>query len=340
MKTWQIEILIALTLTMIGLGYLSKNYNPESAKKPTAETKITKEAPKDEKTPEVKPAANEEIKILFVGDTMLARSVGDNLQKGTDPFELIRPTFLNYGAVIANLETTISDKGAAIKGKAWTFLAPVESTNYLQSAGITAVSLANNHTKDYGDEALLDTISRLNAVNIKNFGAGATKDAAFSGQTIEVGSVKIGLIAFNEIENKYTMSNSGPTSAWTNLPLIKQSITELKKTADLVIIMPHWGTEYSTGQTDWQRQLGQKLIDAGADLIIGNHPHVVQPSEDYNGKKIYYSLGNFVFDKMEGLKGATSGEMVEVVIENKQIKSSTTIAIKIGKDGRPTLANP
>lgn len=283
------------------------------------------------------PAGN--IKILFVGDTMLARSIGERQKLGVDPFELMEPVFENYDAVIANLETTVSDKGQKVSGKTYTFRAPVESVDFLTKAGVKAVSLANNHTKDYGDEALVDTITRLNNANILNFGAGNNKDEAFAGKVLDVDGVRIGLLGFNEIENGWTVSKTGPTSAWTDLPKIKQEITRLKSESDIVMVMPHWGKEYSTMQNTWQIKLGHILIDAGADAVIGSHPHVIEPSEVYNGKPIYYSMGNFVFDQMQNITNATDGEIVEVNIIDKKISSTNAFRIKIGKDGRPALAS-
>ena len=336
-KAWQIELLIAAGLISLGLFYSSQKPIAQTNQKTQKAAQETKDSKKTTKINSIEPTLASETKILFVGDTMLARSVGEKIQNGIDPFELIKPVFVDYQAIIANLETTVSDKGTAVIGKAYKFRAPVQSIDFLKNANITAVSLANNHTKDYGDEALIDTMDRLKTGGIDYFGAGINQEEAFSGKVIDVSGVKIGLIAFNEIENKWTMSKTGPTSAWTDLPKLKEKITALKEISDVVIVMPHFGVEYTTSQNSWQTKLSKILIDNGADLIIGNHPHVVQPNEIYKDKKIYYSLGNFVFDKMEGLKNATDGEMIEVVLKDKKILSTKELKVKLGKDGRPAI---
>jgi poly-gamma-glutamate capsule biosynthesis protein CapA/YwtB (metallophosphatase superfamily) len=281
---------------------------------------------------------NNKTKILFVGDIMLARTIGENLKKDVDPFEFVKPTFEEYNMVFGNLETTIGNKNKPQKGKLYTFAAPPESAKFIKNSGLDGVSLANNHTLDYGQNGLLETIDILDQNEIKYFGAGKNKEEAFDYKVFSLNNQKIALFAINDIETTFTTNQIGPTNAWFDYQVLETNIKKAKQESNLVVVMPHWGIEYQLTQSSLQKQQAQKLLDFGVDLIVGNHPHVVQTLVKVDNKIVHYSLGNFVFDEMETQPNATKGQMLEVEISDGKIIAYKNINIQIELDGRPRIA--
>ncbi|MCA1685567.1 MAG: CapA family protein, partial [Planctomycetia bacterium] len=162
-----------------------------------------------------------------------------------------------------------------------------------------AVSLANNHTGDFGHAALIETLYRLNRAGIPAFGAGLDRNEAHAPLIIETNGVKVALLGYNEFRPYFF--EAGPTTpgcAWSlDEPQVVADIKAARPKADVVITFMHWGEEYILHPNDRQKAMARTMIDAGADVVIGNHPHVVQGAEYYKGKLIVYSLGNFVFDE-------------------------------------------
>lgn len=264
--------------------------------------------------------------ILFMGDVMLARTVGQSITKGDTPFKYVQPTLDTYDLRFANIETVIADPAVAVRagGKAYTFNAPTAAVQTLATAKIDVAGLANNHTNDFGRAALTDMFGRLGTAGIKTVGAGKTAGEAYAPLLVDVpamptegatatgaGSVRVGFIAVNDIENSYTNATATAAgSAFFDEARIAAAIKSARSAgkADLVIVVPHWGNEYQSTPTARQKTWGHFFIDQGADAVIGGHPHVVQPVEMYNGKYIAYSMGNFIFDGMSG--SALDGEMI------------------------------
>lgn len=264
------------------------------------------------------------IKLIFVGDVMLARGIGSAIDAGQDPFQYVLPIFDEHDIQIANVETTIADpKFTTASVKPYTFNAPLTSLQTLKRAGIDVSSLANNHTGDFGREATIDTIAQFKSAGLTSVGAGRNVSEAFAPKFVEENGIKIAFIAVNDIELNHTkVSPTQAGSAYLDIDLITQSIADARSNgADAVVILPHWGVEYSTAESEDQRQWGRFMIDAGADLVIGSHPHVVQPTEQYNGGQIVYSLGNFIFDGMSG--EALEGQMVSVELTKTTKKVGT-----------------
>jgi len=283
-----------------------------------------------------------DIKILVVGDVMLARTIGQLIKNGKDPFINVSNFFKEYDLVVANLETNISRAGIGDPkpGKLYTFNAPIESIKSLKNSGISMVSLANNHTMDYGTNALIDEMQNLNNGSVKYFGAGKNISEAFSAKNIILADTTISFIGVNDIENWITkVGINSPGSAYFDINQISNSIQNAKKVSDVVIALPHWGIEYNLSFTDRQNLLGKELIDNGVDIVIGSHPHVMEPSITYKNKMVYYSMGNFVFDEMPLITNADKGYMVEIVIRDKKIISSKKINIRLNSYGFPSLVD-
>ena len=259
-----------------------------------------------------------------MGDIMLARGIGNSIENGDNPFMYVQEKLNHFDVRVANLETTVAKPsiGAPVN-KPYTFNSPLGALNSLKMARLDMLSLANNHTGDFGRLATSDTIQQLKNAELNSVGAGDNLEQAFRPQIIEKNGISIGFIAVNDIELAHTkVGPQASGSAYFDRDLIRSSIENAKQQgADFVVVIPHWGVEYSDVQSNRQQEWGRFMIDVGADLVVGSHPHVVQPTEDYKGKQIVYSLGNFIFDGMSG--PALSGQMVSVVINKNTSKVGT-----------------
>lgn len=283
---------------------------------------------------------SDDFKILFVGDVMLSRTIGTSILNGSDPFVNIKAKFDEYNIIVANLETVASESQFAFQNpsKLYTFNSPVSTLDTLTNNGIEIVSLANNHTMDFGTLALLNTMENLKNRGILYAGAGNNIQEAFAPKYILHEKTRIALLAFNDIENWFSdASDYSAGSAFFDKELIRKSLEEARSSSDIVIVYPHWGIEYSLNNSERQAEYGRFFIDNGADIVIGAHPHVLQNSEEYNGKQIYYSLGNFVFDNMCTIPNACSAGMVELEISGNKIVSTNLIKVRIADNGFPEL---
>ena len=178
----------------------------------------------------------------------------------------------------------------------------------LRNAGIDYVGLANNHIRDAGGQGILDTIANLDKRGIKHSGAGRNLAAARKPAMLDVGGTKVAILAYDTIAKSYAASATRAGSAQLSATAVKADVATARKAgADLVIVFPHWGTEYDRTPFAGQQRLARACIDAGADMVIGNHAHWAGAVETYKGKPIWYALGNFVFDQtwseptMEGI---------------------------------------
>lgn len=276
--------------------------------------------------------------LLFVGDIMLSRQIGFLIAKnGPDyPFVLIKNFLKNADWRIANLENPISQKGIKV-GSIYSFRADPKTVDGLRDAGFNTVSLANNHIWDYGREAVLETLDILQKNKIDFVGAGKNFSEAHAGTIKEMKGTKIGFLGYtNLISPLATVSDSNPAVAFLEEKQMLADISELKKKTDLIVVILHWGDEYQTKHNIWQEKVAKKLIEAGADLIVGHHPHVAQEVEKYQGGYIAYSLGNFVFDQNFS-PDTQNGLILKVIIQEKKISQVHPVAIKFSSSFQPHL---
>jgi poly-gamma-glutamate synthesis protein (capsule biosynthesis protein) len=222
--------------------------------------------------------------------------------------EVIDPAYvelMNKADVMwVNNEFCYTDSGEPLVGKAFTFSANPENVKYLKELGVDVAGLANNHVFDYGEQGLLDTLATLEAAKIPYVGAGHDIKEAASPVYVKAGPLTIAYVAAERAEKvqivtqEATEDQPGVLRCYENDRFI-ESIREAAGKADYVIALPHWGTEHATELEDVQKDGARAYIDAGADAVIGAHPHILQGIEYYNGKPIVYSLGNFWFDNYE-----------------------------------------
>jgi len=284
---------------------------------------------------------NSNLSLLFVGDIMLSRAVGRQMEKNDDyafPFKLSSDFLKSADITFGNLEGPISNRGSN-QGSIYSFRANPKVAEGLNYAGFDVLSIANNHIWDWGKNALSDTLTILQNNNITPVGAGENFNEANSIKIVNSEGLKIGFLAYTNLYPKSLEAeeNEIGISQFDVAGILKlvYSIKE-KKEADIVVVSLHWGNEYETNASQWQKDLAHKLIDAGADIIAGHHPHVAQEMERYKDGVIFYSLGNFVFDQsfsketMEGMAG-------EVILEGNKIKGVKTYKVSINQYFQPEI---
>ncbi|MGN0350720.1 MAG: CapA family protein [Roseburia sp.] len=199
-----------------------------------------------------------------------------------------------------NNEFTYSTNGSPLEGKAYTFRANPNRVEVLEELGGDVVGLANNHVYDYGKQALLDTFVTLEEAGIPYVGAGRNLEEAMEPYYTEIDGKTIAIVAASRAEKNKMTPQATETEPGIlrcyDTELFLQEIAEAKEQADFVIAFVHWGTEYSTVLEEVQLSTGKEYLDAGADVIIGAHSHCLQEVEYYEGKPIFYSLGNYWFN--------------------------------------------
>lgn len=254
----------------------------------------------------------ETFSINLVGDILAARAVEGTMRKqGYDyPFRKIRTYLADADITFANLETPLigdRDTGKTTPGGTTVFRGDTDFAQALKDAGIDIVSLANNHMKDQGSAGITSTVLALNEVGMLHVGAGQNLDEARRMQIVTVPSklakrdpVTIGFLAYNDADVVPQTYHAKSQQSGTNIMDIehlKQDVEASRSKVDVLIVSMHSGTEYVDYANDRQQVFARAAIDYGADMVVGHHPHVLQPIEVYKGKYIFYSLGNFVFDQ-------------------------------------------
>ncbi len=240
----------------------------------------------------------DEIVIAAVGDIMLGgRAEPYLIQHGPDyPFRDMQPILRQADIIVANLECPISTRGRAVEHKTFTLRAGPVAAEALKKGGVRVVSLANNHTMDFGPLALQDTLATLTENGILFAGAGMNLDDARAAATLKVNDMTLAFLSYSlTFPLDFFASAGRPGTAPGYADYVKADIQKARLTADIVVVSFHWGAELMTAAKDYQIELGRQAIDWGADLVLGHHPHVLQELEVYKGRLIAYSLGNFVF---------------------------------------------
>ncbi|MBO9604354.1 MAG: CapA family protein [Paenibacillaceae bacterium] len=286
----------------------SATASPQKSVAPSASASASA-SPTQTATPSPTPAvgsatpAGAQVKMAFVGDVIMASTVETLLQKnGYDyPYKDVLPLLQSPDLTIANLETPITKRGTA-QSKEYVYKSPPEALPAFVDAGFDIVNLANNHSIDMGTEGLLDTFDALDKAGIKRIGAGRDAKEAFSPVIVEKNGIRIAFLGFSRVVPEQSwkagINHPGVADTYSYVPAVA-AIEAARKDADLVVVSAHWGVERNSKPEPYQTDLAHRFVDAGADLVIGHHPHVLQGFESYKGKWIAYSLGNFIFTTNE-----------------------------------------
>ena len=242
------------------------------------------------------------VRLLFSGDIYLSDHVLNAYDRAGDISGVLddgyRSLIGEADYFAANQEFPFSSRGQQAPDKQYTFRLPESRVSLMNEIGVDLVTLANNHALDFGTDALLDTVSTLDQAGILHVGAGADSEAARQPAIVDVNGVRVGFIGASRVipVASWTAGASSPGMLTAYDPaLLVQTIQETRPLCDYLVVLIHWGVERAEMPVDHQTSLGRQCIDAGADLVVGSHPHVLQGIEYYRGKPIVYSLGNFIF---------------------------------------------
>lgn len=266
------------------------------------------------------------VDVTVVGDLMLVRGVPDAAAALAPMAPRLRAADLTVG----NLESTLSTDGRPTQEDA--FGGSPALLRPLARAGFDALSLANNHTGDFGGGALLDTVRAFRESGIEAFGAGADARAASRPAYLSAGGVRFALVGFNSIGETPRASTAGPGALSLRMPprtgplvaadlrRVERVVRRADRRADVVIALPHWGEQYVHQPWPDQRRVARALVRAGADLVVGGHPHWVQGVDAVGGVPVLHSLGNFVFD-MDFMAQTMEGVVLEATFHGAELEA-------------------
>ncbi len=276
------------------------------------------------------------VTLVFAGDIVLDDTAGKVIKAGGDPFAAFAPEFRNADIRIGNLECVIATTGSAA-GKNFTFRAHPRVIPVLQRH-FDAVALANNHSGDYGREAFAEMLGLLSQHKLAQFGGGHNLGEAHTPLIIERKGIRIALLSYSEfMPRSFEADYNAPGIAWSEDEQVVADIKKARTTyhADIVIPVMHWGWENELMASARQRQLARTMIDAGADAVIGGHPHVRQNTEQYRGKPIVYSVGNFVMKESDDAQQHL-GWLLRLQIDRQGVSSFDTRVAQLDTEGIPT----
>ncbi len=278
--------------------------------------------------------------LLFVGDVSLARGIESEMRKRSitvvEMLEGVAPQFHEADLVAANLECVVAaPEGLVPAQKRWRLRCDPTHVRRLPDAGIDLVTISNNHALDYGEEGFARTISNVRAAGLRITPWSEGREAQ-EPLLVDVNGLRFAFLAYNKVSYETDTKKLRRKPYWLRR---KQALRDIRaaKEKGIVVVEVHWGREYVMRVPKWKRSLAHAMIDAGATLVIGHHPHVPQSVERYHGGLIAYSLGNFLFDMLARFKHLRTrrGFMLEVVMNGKKIESFELIPIDSGDDFRP-----
>jgi poly-gamma-glutamate synthesis protein (capsule biosynthesis protein) len=286
--------------------------------------------------------------VLLVGDVMLGRRVYD----GRRPVRPLRHLADHIGAAdvaVANLECALSDDGPPQQGGD-SFACPSGTLRGLERLGFDALSLANNHTGDFGTDALVATVRAFDDSGVIGFGAGEDLAEAGRAAVVEHDGVTFGFLGFNAIGEtpRATRSDAGALSVRmpprtgplvdADLDHVRRLVRRLADEVDVVVVLPHWGTQYTHTPESIQSEVARALVGAGADLVVGGHPHWVQGLELVRARGrdgvVVHSLGNAVFD-MDFMSQTMEGVALSARFEDATLTGFTAVPYRMGADFAP-----
>ena len=240
-------------------------------------------------------------RILLGGDVMLSRYVGALARQRDDPASPLRDVsdlFSSADIAFVNLEAPFSDRGRKVEA-GMVFKAEPEMIEALRVAGIDIVSTANNHARDCGGYGVEFTLNWLQKNGIETVGTGQTAALAHEGAILERNQVGFGFLAYTYDQSNGNHADQDDRVAMMDLEEMVEDVKKLQERCDVVIVSMHAGTEYLQKPNAQQREFAHAAIDAGATIVVGHHPHVTQPVEDYGKGVVFYSLGNLAFDQFQ-----------------------------------------
>lgn len=294
------------------------------------------------------PPAVQEWTLAASGDVMLGRRVAEAMARDGAfyPFAEVAPLLRSADITFGNLESSLSEGGTPLPGKGIWLRGSPRGAGALREAGYDVLSVANNHILDYDDPAFLDTLDYLRQQGIAPVGGGANLEEAVRPVIREVKGQRVAFLAATEMADifwswdyprTFEAKPDRPGVFRLDSDRLSEAVSSLQGEADLIVVSLHWGTEYSDYATEAQRETAHRLVEAGANLIIGHHPHCLQGVEIYRGSLIAYSLGNFVYDKQR-LPKCQEGLLLKASFQGPLLKKVHIYPVVIEKE-QPRLAD-
>jgi len=300
------------------------------------------------------------VTLSVVGDIMLGRGVAEAAAGTGDPTAALRPMRRRLAAAdvtVGNLESTLSRAGAPTQGDD-SFAADPAVRRGLRAAGFDVLDLANNHLGDFGPLALVRTVRLLREGGFATFGAGATPRRAWRPAVVERSGIRLGFLGFNAIGETAEVAPGRPGAVSVSMPprtgpldraelrRFLAAVRRLDSRVTVVAVFPHWGTQYTNVPEPVQHRVARRLVAAGADLVVGGHPHWVQGTRMVDGTLVAHSLGNFVFD-MDFMEQTQRGLLLELTFWGAELKAARFVPyamdgrfaprVQSFRDGRDTL---
>lgn len=287
------------------------------------------------------PQAETEVVLSFGGDVHFQGRVDRLLSEPGSAFGPVGPLLSAADLAFVNLETPITVRDEP-EPKRYVFRADPTAAEALKAAGIDAVTLANNHSMDHGRAGLADTITAAKAAGVGAFGAGKNLDEAFRPWRTEVRGVRIAVFGFSQVDDLAERWAAGPDRAGIAMAFdterAVQAVTAARADSDLVVVMPHWGTEGAPCPTRQQQEFAQRMADAGADIVVGAHAHVLQGDGYLGSTFVAYNLGNLLWYS-SGLFppfSARSG-ILTVAVRGRTVVRSGFAPVLTSDSGRPQV---
>ncbi|GAA2342888.1 CapA family protein [Dactylosporangium salmoneum] len=283
------------------------------------------------------PAAPTELRLAFAGDVHFMERTATLLKDPATAFGPIAATLSDADLTVVNLETAITSRGTP-EPKTYHFRTEPKAIDALKAAGIDAVTIANNHTLDYGRVGLLDTLDALHTADYPYVGAGRNADDAYAPWYTTVKGVKIALLGFSQVHELASTWAPGPDKPGiamafdTNRAIA--AVTAARAQADLVIVFNHWGEEANSCPTGEQKTFAAQLSKAGADLIIGAHAHTLQGSGWLGRTFVAYGMGNFLW---YGTSKSTEAGVLRLTVRDRVVTATEFLPAVVSDTGQPVL---
>lgn len=333
---------IGIVLLTAACGGTSRGAAPVASNTVDAPPAVAAAAPTP--APTIEPVT----RVLFTGDIIPARCTYARLEALGDytaPFQALHAELTAADITAGSLDTTVSHAARPI-GCTPTFnlASPPQVADGLAYAGYDVMAHAANHIKDCGaiacgDAAMLETAEILRARGIAVAGSGADIVAARAPAIVERNGVYFAFLSYDDIAPYYHAGAALAGSAPMDAATVAEDVANARKVAHVVIVMPHWGSEYTAVPNERQREFARAAAAAGADLVIGNHPHWVQAHETIGGTFVAYALGNFVFDQDWSIE-TQQGAMLEVTFAGARVASTRFVPVRIHDQYQPRLTPP
>ena len=285
------------------------------------------------------------VSVVVVGDIMLEGGPMRAMQRGQDPFASFAPLFKSADVRVGNLECVVATVGSVEPDKPNTFRVPPSTLKYVRKH-FDAVGLANNHSGDFGPKAFTQMVGLLKREGLGYYGGGLNLSEAHTPWVAERKGVRIAFLGYNEFQPRnFEADHDRAGIAWSEDEQVVRDIATARTQwrADVVIPIMHWGWEEAKANPR-QRALARRMIDAGADAVIGGHPHQVQDTDVYKGKPIFYSLGNFVFegftDKVNNIGWALRMEVSKTGVTSWQLHTAHIDGQGVPRNAKRVINSP